>query len=832
MKKGNTKEKKTSIFRAIFVPLILIMILQSLLFYFSAVYGGIEESLNQNSADILSERLVNRSNELETHANNEWNDLSSCEEALDLLYEQYQSEYGANPFAKDKQFQVDFLSEATDQLVKTLRNGRTNGIFLILNDQPEKTVFDSSGEEKYGVCIRDMDSTSAYVGNDDLLLERSPSAIVDQLGCSLDSWWEAHYRFEKEEEGSYYYEPLKAAWDNPEADGEDIAYFCGAHHISKSDNEIVSYSIPLMDEEGKPYAVLGIELTTKYLSSLLPGTELGDSDKSCYMLALRNVETDDITPIVASSSLYSRCFVAGKEFSAAQKEDYGGFLVIGREGSKLYGAISDITIYNNNNPFEENQLCLVGLVQKDTLFAYSSHVKKTLFIVSLLSLALGIICIFIVSQHFAAPITRFAKKARGMDVQEKSSLDHLGIVEIDQLVDSIEKLNQNVSKEIARTEFFSRMSHDMRTPMNAIISFSSQEMLEGVDEATKDEYLKKVHSSGSFLLGLINEVLDMTKIESNKVDLHYDDVCGADLFGAVIPMIEKLAQGKNVIFEKDLRIPEHLYVKADQQHLDQIALNLLSNAVKFTPENGKVTLFCQMEESRESRDQVSCVIRVKDTGIGMSEEFMEKLYTPFEQENAGGGGTGLGLSICRKLIVLMNGTITCQSRKQEGTSFEVNLNFQRAKQGVKKSIADKPEIAEKIKLSEDVLKGKRILLCEDQPLNTQIAKRLLEKKGMLVDAVPNGQEGVDYFEKSNIDYYDVILMDIRMPVLDGLGATRAIRALEREDAKKIPIIAMTANAFEEDMRMSREAGMNEHLSKPIEPDKLYRTLVHYLSREE
>lgn len=368
--------------------------------------------------------------------------------------------------------------------------------------------------------------------------------------------------------------------------------------------------------------------------------------------------------------------------------------------------------------------------------------------------------------------------------------------------------------------------------MNAIISFSSQEMLEGVDEATKDEYLKKVHSSGSFLLGLINEVLDMTKIESNKVDLHYDDVCGADLFGAVIPMIEKLAQGKNVIFEKDLRIPEHLYVKADQQHLDQIALNLLSNAVKFTPENGKVTLFCQMEESRESRDQVSCVIRVKDTGIGMSEEFMEKLYTPFEQENAGGGGTGLGLSICRKLIVLMNGTITCQSRKQEGTSFEVNLNFQRAKQGVKKSIADKPEIAEKIKLSEDVLKGKRILLCEDQPLNTQIAKRLLEKKGMLVDAVPNGQEGVDYFEKSNIDYYDVILMDIRMPVLDGLGATRAIRALEREDAKKIPIIAMTANAFEEDMRMSREAGMNEHLSKPIEPDKLYRTLVHYLSREE
>ena len=281
----NSRENgKKSIFRAIFVPLFVIMIFQSVIFYVAAVYGGIEETMNQNAADILTERLLNRKNDIEALFNKTWTNLDNCENEVDVLYDEYSRRYGEKPFTRGNDTQVEFLKDISQVLVDTLRKNEVNGVYLILNDQKEKTVFtENSEEEKIGLCIRDLDQSSNYMDTEDLVVERSPSAVIEELGCSLDSWWEARYTFTSEDDGAFYYYPLSAAWENADVDSDDLAYLQGAHKISGSDQEVISYSIPLMDENGYPYGVLGIELTTTYLSSLMPNKELNESNKSCYI---------------------------------------------------------------------------------------------------------------------------------------------------------------------------------------------------------------------------------------------------------------------------------------------------------------------------------------------------------------------------------------------------------------------------------------------------------------------------------------------------------------------------------------------------------------------
>ncbi|MDD3338900.1 MAG: ATP-binding protein, partial [Lachnospiraceae bacterium] len=439
-------------------------------------------------------------------------------------------------------------------------------------------------------------------------------------------------------------------------------------------------------------------------------------------------------------------------------------------------------------------------------------------IVSLLSLILGLFCILLVSRRFASPITALAKRVEDMEPQAGFELDRLGITEIDQLVDSIETLNRNVSKDIARTEFFSRMSHDMRTPMNAIISFSSPELLENADETVKNNYLEKIHFSGEYLLGLINEVLDMTKIESKKTELHLSPTLISHTWETVISIIEKLAQKKNLHFTKDIADYPGLFLLADEQHLNQILVNLLSNAVKFTPDNGEIELHISIDDKRDDPEYADCNIIIRDTGIGISQNFMKDLYTPFEQENDSREGTGLGLSIAKKLVELMGGVIECESAKGMGTTFFIYLSMKKCAA----PSAVSPAVPEKVPTVS--LEGKQILVCEDHPMNTQIICRLLERKGIQVTATENGLKCVEAFAHAPENTFHGILMDIRMPVMDGLTAAGRIRSLNRKDAASIPIIAMTANAFAEDVRASHKAGMNAHLSKPIEPDKLYSTL--------
>ncbi|MDD3218732.1 MAG: transporter substrate-binding domain-containing protein [Lachnospiraceae bacterium] len=378
---------------------------------------------------------------------------------------------------------------------------------------------------------------------------------------------------------------------------------------------------------------------------------------------------------------------------------------------------------------------------------------------------------------------------------------------------SAEKANQ------AKTEFLSRMSHDIRTPMNAIIGMT--ELAKDEDEADNvKEYLKDIDDSSHFLLGLINDILDLSKIESGALSLKPEPYYLGEMRKHISSVIEPLMKEKHIEYVE--RVPaEPICILADPLRLKQIVFNLLSNSAKFTPEGGFVELMVEAQELEN--EQYKILIRVRDSGIGISEEFLPHIFDSFAQErtnmNATVQGTGLGLSIVKKLVEKMNGTIEVKSKLGEGTEFMVEVVFQKAKA---------KETAEKDTVNMVNLQGKRILLVEDNELNVIVADRLLKKKGCLVEVAANGVEAVAKFGQSEENFFDAILMDIRMPVMDGLEATEKIRRLNRKDAQTIPIIAMTAEAFSEEKKRTIGAGMNYHLSKPIEPAKLYEALGRYI----
>ncbi|MDD3361405.1 MAG: response regulator [Hespellia sp.] len=377
-----------------------------------------------------------------------------------------------------------------------------------------------------------------------------------------------------------------------------------------------------------------------------------------------------------------------------------------------------------------------------------------------------------------------------------------------------------------KSEFLSRMSHDMRTPMNGIIGLTNLSMnIPGLqDEMMKN--LCAIEDSSKYLLSLINDVLDMSKIESNKIVLNPQVVHAGELINNTIAFVTPLAQEKGIAMKF---VPIHVdlgYIRVDKMRLEQIFINILSNAIKFTPDGGKIQI--EIEALKREGSMVDTRVSISDTGIGMTEEFLPKLFEPFVQEERNVStnytGTGLGMSIVKNLVDLMGGNIEVKSKLGQGTTVHVFIKFER--------IYDYEKIEERPKKKTKVsLQGKKILLCEDHPLNAQIAEKLLEGKGCIVTIARNGEEAVRMFQKSVERDFDAILMDIRMPVMDGLEACRKIRKLKREDAKEIPIIAMTANAFDEDVRMSKDAGMNAHLAKPIEPQKMFDTLSEYLNEE-
>ena len=373
----------------------------------------------------------------------------------------------------------------------------------------------------------------------------------------------------------------------------------------------------------------------------------------------------------------------------------------------------------------------------------------------------------------------------------------------------------------AKTNFLARMSHDIRTPLNGIMGMTSLALDEKLPDVAR-EYLHKIDESSNFLLALINDILDMSKVESGKLELHPEHYEHQELNRYLDAVIAPLCQAKNITFK--VQYPETNYtLLMDKLRFNQILFNLLSNAVKFTPKEGHVSLAFHSYEITPTSLKLD--VTVTDDGIGIDKAFQKKLFQPFEQEytdsNAVRFGSGLGLAIVKSLVELMGGTITVQSERGKGSRFKIRgLSFPIVPD------VQTPAAKENLPIS---LAGKHILLAEDNAINAEIVARLLQKKGARVVIATDGTIVVKQYADSEQYSFDAILMDVQMPHQDGLAATKAIRKLDRPDARTVPIIAMTANAFEDDIRICLEAGMNAHLAKPVVTDILYQTLQEWVN---
>ena len=375
---------------------------------------------------------------------------------------------------------------------------------------------------------------------------------------------------------------------------------------------------------------------------------------------------------------------------------------------------------------------------------------------------------------------------------------------------------------IAKTEFLQRMSHDIRTPINGIRGMVNMADHYADDMEKQTEYRTKVKEASNLLLELVNDVLDMSKLESGEVVLEESPFNLSSIFREVFNVIEQMAAEQNIriVWEKKEII--HRDLIGSPMYVKRVMMNILSNAVKYNRENGQIYISCR-EISSEQPEMTIMEFVCRDTGIGMTDEFQKHIFEPFAQEHTGSRtkftGTGLGMPITKKLVEKMGGTVTFESEKGVGTTFVIRVPF--------KIDLDADKREEQTDASEKSIKGLHILLAEDNELNMEITEFVLQNEGADLTKAWDGQEAVELFRNSEPGEFDVILMDIMMPVMDGYEAAKMIRSLDREDAKEIPIIAMTANAFTEDRIKAKAAGMDEHVAKPVDVELLIK-VIHKL----
>ena len=431
-------------------------------------------------------------------------------------------------------------------------------------------------------------------------------------------------------------------------------------------------------------------------------------------------------------------------------------------------------------------------------------------------LLLGLVLLALIS------IVRAERSSKMIKIEKETNqkLNKLRVAAEDAL-----KVAESASK--AKSTFLSNMSHDIRTPMNAIIGFATLALDDIRDGKKVQDYLSKILSSSKHLLGLINDILDMSRIESGKVVLEEQETDLVTTLQELQSIMEGQAKERKLKLHVDYSNLRDRHVYCDKTRLNQVMFNLLANAVKFTSEGGSIWLtMSQLEPTCEVEDRAIYEIRVKDTGIGMDKAFIKHIFEPFERERTSTvskiQGTGLGMAITKNIVDMMGGTIEVESQKGVGTEFIIRLELRLqaearvANEDGTKQHGHAEGVAE--------FAGKRLLLAEDNELNREIACMLLSKYGFVIDTAENGQEAVDLVAASAPDYYDLVLMDIQMPVMDGHEATRRIRNLEDKELAKVPVVAMTANAFDEDRKAAKECGMNGFISKPINMQEVVQAL--------
>lgn len=423
-----------------------------------------------------------------------------------------------------------------------------------------------------------------------------------------------------------------------------------------------------------------------------------------------------------------------------------------------------------------------------------------------------------------------------LDPRKNSRYDLLSFYYITELHKEIEEYEMRLSQadeaSQSKTTFLSRMSHEIRTPMNGIIGMLS--LAEGKLDSTHPamQYLTKIDELSAHLLSLINDILDMSRIEAGKVELEDKPFSLRKLGDKLYDMFAKNLEQRNIEYTVEFEDVTVDYVIGDELRISQVIINFLSNAVKFT-EKGEIRV--TLRQMALAGGTADIMIRVHDTGIGMSPEFINRIFRPFEQESMDTqkkyGGTGLGMAISDQIVKLMGGEIVVESMVGKGSDFMVFLHLPVSEE-VEEVSKEKASADEAAAEFDDAFDGKSILVAEDNELNAVIAVEVLKNMGAKVELATNGQEAVDHFEHNPAGYYDFILMDVQMPVMDGRAAARKIRGLERADAADIPVFALSADAFIEDERLSRESGMNGHYAKPVDFNELQRSIGAFLRERE
>lgn len=395
--------------------------------------------------------------------------------------------------------------------------------------------------------------------------------------------------------------------------------------------------------------------------------------------------------------------------------------------------------------------------------------------------------------------------------------DRKNLNEIGSIIQNKINLQRHDLAAKAKSDFLARMSHEIRTPMNGIIGMAEIALRDGQEEKRRIDCLNKIKNSSNYLLGLLNDILDMSKIESGKMKLVSEQADLAKMIRGLEPLLESKIAEKNIRFSQNIELKNDWFI-CDELRINQVLVNLLGNAVKYSNMGGHVKL--TVREMQKTAELSEIYFEVSDDGIGIAEDKQHLIFQSFEQadtsENARIQGTGLGLAISSRLIHMMDSQIQLQSAPGKGSTFYFTLQLKPV---------EKSRLQEKTPdLSRDFT-GKRVLVVEDNALNMEIARTLLETFGIEVEEAYNGKEAVEGVRTTPPGYYDLILMDIMMPEMDGLEATRTIRQIDREDLKTLPIIAMSANAFDEDVKRSIASGMNGHLSKPVNVSLLKETLA-------
>ena len=595
----------------------------------------------------------------------------------------------------------------------------------------------------------------------------------------------------------------------------------------KKDGYLVAIPCQKYTINGETYTAIGTVYDHSKLDSML---NLGGYDGSAYLFMLD--DDGNITYTNQKDDIFFRNYsllkhlksdhaITEKEFDSLNKK-----IAEGKKGVELLG--KDEPYYLGYCPIESNNTMLICIVKKATLDNVLKEYQKTIGFTTMLMT--GFILLLFAGLFYS--ISRFSIANQKVKFEKRNNeLQAMIISEMEEANKNLKKAKniaiealqtaENANK--AKTDFLSNMSHDIRTPMNAIIGIISLIRHNAGDKEKVIEYADKIAISSQHLLGIINDVLDMSKIEAGKTVFKYSDFSILDFIEELNTIFHSQANEKNQSFIITKENLKHEWVNGDKVHLMQIFSNLLSNAIKYTQEGGVIQFIAEESETNSSTYGKYHFI-VSDNGMGMSADFKETIFDAFTRAESSVTnkiqGTGLGMAITKNLVESMGGTIEVESEPNRGSRFEVILNLKI----VENRIVSSTEQIEMHETDSDILDGMRFLCAEDNELNAEILMELLKFEGAECTICENGKRILEAFEQSVPGEYDMILMDVQMPVMNGYEATEAIRRSSHEQAKTIPIIAMTANAFSEDMQHSLAAGMNAHISKPVDMKLLKKTI--------